>query len=355
MSPEPMFEIAPVGQPAGQPGGSDAGPVRSGAIPPLAAGFVTRPETAPSLGVALAPGATVVLASARQASARLAAGPQRDWLEACGKTQLAVHAAESLWGSGEVDLLVWVTATSRASVMSAYVQAAAAAIGIDPAGDGESIAARFVSWLSEVSRPWLLVLDDLSDVADMEGLWPAGPRGRLLITTRDPGILPVEARAHVLRIGAFSQREAVGYVMGRLTLDLGQRLGAADLVNDLACEPLALAQASSVIAASTLSCRDYRGYFTRRNDQMSEVEGGPVPPAAVTWTFAFEQAGRLAQDGVPQSLLAMSALVDGRGIPGAVLTAPAVLKYLAAGSGRDAVSPGHARDALLVPARAGLA
>ena len=48
---------------------------------------------------------------------------QRNWLGASGKTQLAAHVAESMWQSGAVDLLVWITAADRASLLSGYLQA----------------------------------------------------------------------------------------------------------------------------------------------------------------------------------------------------------------------------------------
>ena len=159
--------------PAGGPGGSRGArgrwPLWSGAAPPLADGFIARPASAPGLAGALNPGAAVALVPAR------GAGSLQDWRRSCGKTQLAVAFAESLWQSRGVDLLVWVVATSRASVLSGYVEAAAATMGIDPDGDAESIAARFVSWLGETSRPWLVVLEDLSDAADLAG---CGRRGR---------------------------------------------------------------------------------------------------------------------------------------------------------------------------------
>ena len=53
-----------------------------------------------------------------------------DWPGSSGKTQLAVDLAGSLWQSRAVDLLAWVTATSRASVLSGYAQAAAE-LGLD--------------------------------------------------------------------------------------------------------------------------------------------------------------------------------------------------------------------------------
>src|ERR1700728_583426 len=103
--------------------GEIAWPVRSGAVPPLADGFLARPESAPALGADLVPGGVVVLVPGW-----VGVKASRDWLESCGKTQLAVSCAESLWQSGGVDLLVWIAATSRASVLSGYVEAAAAAM-----------------------------------------------------------------------------------------------------------------------------------------------------------------------------------------------------------------------------------
>src|SRR5262249_57147175 len=85
---------------------------------------------------------------------------------------------ESLWRSGAIDALIWIPATNRASVLSAYVEASAAAFGIAPTGTAESVAARLVSWLATTDQRWLIVLDDLQNQTDLDGLWPAGPAGR---------------------------------------------------------------------------------------------------------------------------------------------------------------------------------
>ena len=162
----PMAGQAP---PAGAAGGV-AWPVRSGLVPPLAEGFIARTETVPGLEAALVPGAVVALVPGT------AAGGVRDWPGSCGKTQLAVYLAGSLWQSRDVGLLAWVDAASRASVLSGYGQAAAK-LGLDHAGDAEAVAARFLAWLAGTSRPWLVVLDDLHDAADLDGLM-AGRAGR---------------------------------------------------------------------------------------------------------------------------------------------------------------------------------
>ncbi|HEY6276357.1 MAG TPA: tetratricopeptide repeat protein [Streptosporangiaceae bacterium] len=325
-----------------------AWPVRSGAVPPLADGFSGRPETEPGVRAALVPGAVVVLVPQR-ASAEGAG----DWLGPCGKTQLAVFLAESLWRSRKLDLLVWITATSHAAVLAGFAEAAVTAMGIDEAGDAEPIASRFVGWLGETSRPWMVVLDDLSDEADLHGLWPEGPAGRVLVTSRNPGVLPTD-RALVLPVGVFSPREALSYLMGRLTVDPDQRIGAIDLVDDLGCEPLALAQASAVIAGSALSCREYRDYFARRRDRLAETTYSKLSAAQVTWILSVEQAERLSPDGAAKLLLALGSLLDGHGIPGALFTAAAACGYLTGASAGRAADPKGAWSAMLLLEQSGL-
>ena len=293
-------------------------------MPPLADGFSTRPETSPNLAAVLVPGTAVALVPARPTTAGV-----RDWLGACGKTQLAVYAAESLWQSADVTVLVWAVASNRASVLTSYAQAAQSVLGSDAAGDADAIAAAFVGWLASTSQPWLVVLDDLTTAADLTGLWPAGPAGRVLITAASPAVLPAESQVRAVPVGPFSPREALSYLMGRLTADTDQRLGAIDLVADLSSEPLALAQASGVIASSALSCRDYRGFFVDRRAQLTEVPGAKPPAAAVTWRFSVEQADRLAPGGAAQPLLALAALLDGHGIPATVFSTQAATGYLA--------------------------
>lgn len=322
-------------------------PVRSGAVPLMADGFSTRPETAPALGSALVPGTAVALVAGQDAPEG-----SPDWRGSCGKTQLAAYFAESLWRSRGVDLLVWVPATSRASVLSAYAEAAAAT-GSDHVGDAESVAARFVGWLSQTGRPWLVVLDDLDNPADLDGLWPDGPTGRILVTTANSAAVPGDDRVHAVAVRGFSTREALSYLMGRLTADPDQRIGAIDLVADLDCEPFALAQASAVIASSGLSCRDYRDYFAQRRGQLAEVGMGDRSAAAVTWTLSVEQAERLSPSGGAQHLLALASLLDGHGIPGAALTSSAACEYIAGGTGKS-TDPKRAWATVLSLERVGL-
>ena len=70
-----------------------------------------------------------------------------------------------------------------------------------------------------------MVLDDVAAPADLEGLWPQGPAGRVVVTTRSPVVLKSMPGPLVLPIGAFSSHEALTYLMARLISDPDQRIG----------------------------------------------------------------------------------------------------------------------------------
>jgi tetratricopeptide (TPR) repeat protein len=324
---------------------------RVGAMPPLAEGFSDRPDTARGILDALVPGSTIALVPGSE----FAEGKQ-NWLGASGKTQIAVMLTEELWRSGTVDMVVWISAASRSAVLSGYVEAWVAATGIEPVGTAESIAAQFVSWLAQTSRPWLIVLDDVPNVEELDGLWPEGPAGRLLITSAQSTVAASRRRTRVFPVGFFSVREALGCLTERLSVNPAQRQGAIDLIEALGREPLALAQAAAVIANSALACRDYRDYFVRRRQQIG-VAAGEVPSAAsVTWTLSLGQAEQLLPGQSVRLMLVLLALLDGHGIPGVIFSTEPVSSYLggpAGGFGAPA-DPKPAWDALLVIERAGL-
>ena len=325
-------------------------------MPALADGFTARLETSPGLAAALPAGAAVALVPDRAASPATRPGPlaapdTQDWLRSSGKTQLAAAFAESLWQSGGVDLLVWIEATSRASVLSGYAAATAAVTGRDQASSCESVAAQFLSWLGETSRSWLVVLDDLSDPATLDGLWPAGPAGRVLVTSAEEAAVPSGMR--IVPLGPFSLREAISYLSGRLAADPDKRHGVIELAQDLDLEPVALTQASAVIANTPLSCREYRAQFMHGRDQLAESSSARPSAAAVTWTFSLGRADQLAPGRSAQLLLALTALLDGHGIPETILTAPAADDFLA-GDGNLPANGETAPAALAALEQAGL-
>ena len=62
-------------------------------------------------------------------------------------------------------------------------------------GKPEAAASRFLAWLGDTGRRWLVVLDGVTEAADIDGLWPHGPSGQALVTTALAGLGPAPAEA----------------------------------------------------------------------------------------------------------------------------------------------------------------
>lgn len=310
-----------------------AGPVHwpvSVGRPPLAAdAFQERPGLSDSLDHALSDAGTVLVSE-------VIAGDG-----GTGKTQLAAAALRR--ARTELDLAVWVGAGSRSDVLAAYAQAHAA-VGLPadrwgPDADAPELARAFLDWLSGTERAWMVVLDDLADPDDLVDLWPAGPHGRVLVTTRrrDAAML---ARGRLVDVGVFSPAEALTYLtdkLGKVPGLPGDVLdGAAGLAEDLGRLPLALAQASAVMINDGLSCAAYREVFADRSRTLVDIF--PADPrdsgddyaatVATTWSLATERADRLAPEGLAGRLLAVIAELDPNGIPEAALLSSAVRRWL---------------------------
>jgi len=319
-------------------------------MPPLADRYTIRPETGPDLAVALDRSTVVVLTPRAR---RVDALPGSDLLRCTGKTQIAVQYAESQWQARAIDLLVWIDASTRESILSGYADAAATLTGARPAGTAESTATSLLQWLHMTDRRWLMVLDDLPDGSILEGLWPRGTAGQLVVTTPNSRAVTGLADAVVLEIGAFSLREAMSYLVSRLSLDPDQRRGAIALVEDLGCQPLALAQATAAIGSSWLTCAEYRDQFYRRMTALGGP-GGPPAAAGVTWTLSVDLASQIVNLDAAQSCLAVAALLDGHGIPAALFETEAAHRYIAGVQEPGAQAAERARTALIALDQSGL-
>jgi len=315
----------------------------------LADRFSTRPESAPDLGAALGHGGAAALVSgvATEAAATT-------WPRVCGKTQLAAYYAESQWHARAVDLLVWVDASSRAAILGAYVEAAAAISESRPAGTAQAISTSFLSWLRRTDRRWLIVLDDLPDRSVVQGLWPSGRTGQLLLTAASERAVSDLGQILVMKLGHLSRREAMSYLVARLSADPDQRRGAMDLIEDLAGEPLALTQATAAIGTSRMTCEDYRDRFHRRRPELGLAGHERLHGAAITWTLAVDRADQMLPGGSAHACLAFAALLDCHGAPEPVFASEAGSRYIAGDRMQPFQAEEHTRAALACLERAGL-
>ncbi|MCX4411492.1 tetratricopeptide repeat protein [Streptomyces sp. NBC_01764] len=258
-----------------------------------------------------------------------------------GKTQLAADYARHAQESGAVDVLVWITAGDRATVVSGYAQAGVEVLGADPA-DPQAAAREFLAWLEPKAgaKPcrWLVVLDDVADPADLAGWWPpASPHGCSLVTTRRRDAALTGNGRHLIEVGLFSRSEAVAYLADVLAAhgraEPAEELGA--LADALGCLPLALSQAAAYIKDAHLACVDYRTLLADRATTFAYAVPDVLPDdqtvtIAAAWSLSIDRADTLRPVGLARPMLYLAALLDANGIPGAVLTGEPALAYLTA-------------------------
>ena len=166
-----------------------------------------------------------------------------------GKTQLALEYAHRHYAAGNYDIVWWVRAEQRVA-MDEDLLVLAAPLGLQ--GDGGSVE----GVLTELGRQsnWLLVYDNVTDTALIEGRIPAS--GHVILTSRSRGW---SRYAHPLDVGVFAAAESVSFLQertGRKEPD-----AAAELASELGHLPLALAQAASYCEEHDLSIHGYVDLF----------------------------------------------------------------------------------------------
>ncbi|MEV4561572.1 FxSxx-COOH system tetratricopeptide repeat protein [Kitasatospora sp. NPDC049285] len=323
-------------------------PHQVGVLPPRAQSFQHR-SAAERLRLAVDSGGTAVLGQVLTGTGGV------------GKTQLAADYARSAWQRGEVDVLVWIGASTRSAVVARYAQAAEELLAVEP-GDPERAAETFLAWLEpkagDTPCRWLVVLDDADDPAELRGLWPPdSPHGRTLVTTRRREAALTGSRRRLVPVGLFTPAESAAY--------LGSALAAHDrhepahqldaLAADLGHLPLALAQAAAYLTDTALTAAGYRRLLADRLRRLADLlpEPGALPDdhaatVAATWSLSVERADLLRPAGLARPMLQLAAMLDPNGIPVAVLASEPALAHLTAhrspGSRAD-LAPASAEDA----------
>ncbi|MFJ7200937.1 MULTISPECIES: FxSxx-COOH system tetratricopeptide repeat protein [unclassified Streptomyces] len=315
-------------------------PHQVGVIPSRAQSFQHRAE-ADRLRTAIDSGSTAVLHQVLTG------------MGGVGKTQLAADYARTSWDTGGLDVLVWITASARSSVVSGYAQAGIELCRADP-DDLEQAACSFLAWLTPKSGTlpcrWLIVLDDVADPADLRGLWPpASPHGRTLVTTRRRDAALTGAGRRPVEVSLFSEAEAVAYLSTSLAAH--GRPESVDQLTALAADlgylALALAQAAAYLIDSGESVAAYRRLLTDRTTTLTDLAPDALPDEqtlalAAAWSLSISRADALRPAGLARPMLHLASLLDAYGIPQDVLTGEAARAHLAAH--RTATGPGRTAE-----------
>ncbi|MDY0809987.1 tetratricopeptide repeat protein [Kitasatospora purpeofusca] len=189
-----------------------------------------------------------------------------------GKSALAAQWAATRAHSQRLRPVRWISADSPVGVEQGL---AALAVALQPALakvlTTAALAEYALQWLAGHTG-WLLVLDNVTDPADIAGLLARAPDGRFLITSRLATAWTTATT--VIRLDVLDPAESLT-LLTRVTTAAGPRDldGAAELCAELGHLPLAVVQAAAYLAQNTLlTPRDYLGLL--REDPAGTYQRG---------------------------------------------------------------------------------
>ncbi|QOV42087.1 hypothetical protein IPT68_19675 [Streptomyces chromofuscus] len=229
-----------------------------------------------------------------------------------GKSTLAAHwVAECV----TCDLVWWITADSPAAIDAGLASLAAE---LHPAlatvFSQEQLSTWALQWLASHDN-WLLVLDDVSEPADISPLMArAGAHGRFLITTRRA--TGWRGVAEPLPVDVLDHEDAVDLFL-EICPDAGE--GVAEICAELGCLPLAVHQAAAYCEASGTSAQEYLELLAEVPGQVyaTTAEGrDPERTVARVWHITLD---RLAPDPTAVAILLLLAWYAPDGIPRSLL------------------------------------
>ncbi|MGC0211950.1 NB-ARC domain-containing protein [Streptomyces levis] len=231
-----------------------------------------------------------------------------------GKSTLAAH-----WAAGQTSIcnpVWWITAQSPSEL-----NAGLAALGraLQPALVGvltdEALREQALQWLSSHDG-WLLILDNVSDAADIKPLLARAPGGRFLITTR-LGAATWRGITKSLGLDVLALSEAVELFQ---RICAGPADGVEELCAEVGCLPLAVDQAAAYCREAGVTPRQYLNLLTSHPAEIFAVtaEDGDIQrTVARVWQVTLERltgtpmAARIlrtiawwAPEGVPRAYVA---------------------------------------------------
>lgn len=259
-----------------------------------------------------------------------------------GKSQVAAAFVTRLWEHKRVDVAVWVGGSSRESIIAGFAAAAEQILGL-AINDSEAAAARFLEWLREPGRSWVVVIDDITEPNAVNGLWPPhSPTGMTIATSRHRGAAMTSNNRHLIEVKVFDPEVSSDYLAEAMMLPPNESAAATALAVELGHLPLALAHAVAFMRDFELSCEEYLRRFRDRKTKLDSLfptetllPDGYDRTIAATWTLSIEQANNLHPKKVATPLMRVAALFDPNGAPQSFFSTEAVVDYIA----KEAAAP----------------
>jgi tetratricopeptide (TPR) repeat protein len=263
-----------------------------------------------------------------------------------GKTQLALEYAYRY--HEEYGAVFWLKADTRESLLADF-QALARLLNLPEQYAEEQMKSvlAVIAWLKEHPQ-WLLIFDNVDDLAMTRPFLPPALDGHMLLTTRSQSMgglaQRIEVECMTPEVGALFLLRRASLLAPDATLEAASaqdRALALQIVEELGGLPLALDQAGAYMEESAYHLKGYLKLYQRQRATLLKRRGGLATdhpePVATTWALSFERVEQA--DPLAAGLLRLCAFLDPDTIPEELLLEAARLSHTQG----DAISPDELR------------
>jgi tetratricopeptide (TPR) repeat protein len=233
-----------------------------------------------------------------------------------GKTEYALQYAHAYRQSGQRRVAWWIDAGSPRQITAGLAELARRVYSKPPRIDAVA-AERAVNWLRS-NQQWLVVFDNVTDLADVTGiLSEVRGCGSVVLTTRlDVGQTGwSRSGLHPLPLGPLDRAASVELLL--VLAASTDRAGARLLAEEAGDLPLALSQAAAFVAEHPeTGFREYRLQLADRLDRLAasaSAGGRSGLTVAATWAIAMDRASAAAP--LSTELMPVLSYLDGRPLP----------------------------------------
>ncbi|EED12703.1 kinesin light chain, putative [Talaromyces stipitatus ATCC 10500] len=270
-------------------------------------------------------------------------GPRRiaiTGLGGVGKTQVALELAYRIRDRDTECSIFWIPCTSYAMIEQAFLHIAQ--ILGPPDVDPAEVKERIQTYLStEIAGKWLLIFDNADDTemwlagnntSALEDFLPQSEHGHILFTTRNGELAVDLTYSNMIHMPDVDRKAACDILESLLSQKslLDDHSMTANLLEQLAFLPIAIAQASAYINKKRLSLLEYVTLLQEQEQDAVELlsEDFRDPgrykdiqnPVITTWLISFKQIQH--HDQLAADYLSFMACINPRNIPQSLLPQP---------------------------------
>ena len=234
-------------------------------------------------------------------------------LGGAGKTSVAVEYAHRQLARSPV---TWQFAAEEPAALAAGFSELAAQLGARHLPDAGDPVAQVHAVLAR-RGDWLLIFDNVSGPAAVQGMLPPAGGGRIVITSQYPHWPGGQA----LEVPVLDRATAAAFLLTRTGAASTEEEAAGELAVDLGGLPLALEQAAAYMQAVGRSIPEYLSLFRERRAELL-ARGEPAgydKRVTTTWALAFAELDRASPTA---ALLRFAACCGAENIPLRLLLQP---------------------------------